>query len=266
MIRIGTSGYSFRSWKGTVYPASIKESEMLSYYIHHWKLNTVEINYTYYRPPTSRTMASLAAKTPDDFDFTVKLFGGITHEPFRSGYPPRVDSELCAQFLQGIMPLKEASKLGCVLAQFPPGLQEDQKTWDYLLSLKIPFQDVPLVYEFRNKVWASNETIEKLRQAGIGFCAVDCPQIEPLMPLVPAVTTEIAYLRLHGRNLNWFKDPVRRYDYVYSEEELRQLVPIVQDMASRAKVMYIAFNNCHAGAALRNAKMLQEMIDSGKSM
>jgi len=262
MVRIGTSGYSFRSWKGTVYPPTIKESQMLSYYINEFKFNTVEINYTYYHQPSAKTMASLAQKTPEGFDFTVKLFGGITHEPFRSGIPEHVDTSLSAQFTEGIAPLKESGKLGCVLAQFPPGMPYTPKTWNYLLSLKESFHDVPLVFEFRNRAWASNETFERLREADIGFCAVDCPPLESLMPLIPEVTSKIAYLRLHGRNPNWFKEPFRRYDYVYTTEELEQLLGTIREMASRSDKMYIAFNNCHAGAALRNAKALQEMIDN----
>ena len=118
-IRIGTSGYSFQDWKGTAYPSTIKDSQMFSYYVEQFRFNTVEINYTYYRLPSAKSMVTLAKKSPEDFDFTIKLFGGITHEPWKNPPPARVDTQLCQQFTEGIKPLAESGKLGGVLAQFP---------------------------------------------------------------------------------------------------------------------------------------------------
>lgn len=255
MIRIGTSGYSFQDWRGTVYPANIKNQDMFAYYVGHYRPNTVEINYTYYRQPVARTFESMIKKSPEDFMFTVKLFGGITHEAMRP------EPTICNQFLQGIEPLIESKMLGCILAQFPPMFQPGKKAWDFLLSLPEALDGLPLVYEFRNKEWASEATNHALKKAGIGYCAVDGPQVGPLMPLVPAVTSDIGYLRLHGRNMNWFKDPAHRYDYLYSEDELKSFIPIINQMAAESTVLYVQFNNCHAGAALRNVKMLQFLMD-----
>jgi uncharacterized protein YecE (DUF72 family) len=259
-IRLGTSGYSFQDWKGTVYPATIKDSQMFSYYVDQFRFNTVEMNYTYYRQPSAKSMETLAKKSPEDFDFTVKLYGGITHEPWKNSPPTRIDNQLCEQFLEGIKPLRESGKLGCILAQFPASLHRSPEAWEYLLSLPEALGGVPLVYEFRNKTWASEETVGKLRHAGIGHCAVDEPQIGPLMPLNPAVTSDIAYLRLHGRNQKWFKDPTQRYDYLYSDEELKSFLPIMEDMSNQSRTVYIAFNNCHAGSAVRNAKMMAALL------
>ncbi|MCE5199421.1 MAG: DUF72 domain-containing protein [Armatimonadota bacterium] len=259
-IRLGTSGYSFGNWKGIVYPGNIKDSEMLSYYISHYRLNSVEINYTYYRMPSTKVFDSYARKSPNNFIFTVKLFTGITHNPWIGGSPVTVNRKLCSQFLAGIRPLTESGKLGCLLAQFPPHMRCGRQAWDYLLSLHEAFNGYPLVYEFRNKTWVSEHTIAALKQAGIGYCAVDEPPVGPLMPLVPAVTSDIAYLRLHGRNKQWFRDASVRYDYLYSENELKALLPVVNSMAARSSTVYIQFNNCHAGSALRNVKMMQYLL------
>ena len=259
-IRIGTSGYSFQSWKGNVYPADIKGSEMFSCCVNQYRLNTVEINYTYYRLPVARTFDSLLLKAPEDFDFTVKLFGGITHEPEKNYPPVRADGGLCEVFLEGIKPLVQAGKLGCILAQFPARLKRSQGAWDYLLSLPKALNGLPLVYEFRDKGWVCEETAKMLKQAGIGFCAVDEPQVGSLMPLVPMVTSDVAYLRLHGRNKNWYSDPSQRYDYFYNENELKKFLPVINYMASKSRLTYVQFNNCHSGAALRNVKMMQMLL------
>jgi len=116
------------------------------------------------------------------------------------------------------------------------------------------------VYEFRNRGWASEETTNRPKQAGIGLCVVDEPQVGVLMPMVPAVTSDIAYLRLHGRNRKWFEDPSQRYDYLYSDEELMGLLPTIETMASQSRTMYIAFNNCHVGSAVRNAKTMPDLL------
>jgi len=260
-IRLGTSGYSFGGWKGIVYPSNIRESEMFAYYTDYFRLNTVEINYTYYTMPSRKVFESYARRLPDEFDFTVKLYAGITHEPWLSAdSAPDVDTDLCSRFLWAIEPLAESGRLGCLLAQFPPRMYPGRVSWDYLLRLRDAFAGQKLVYEFRNKAWVSPGTISKLKQADIGYCAVDEPQVGPLMPLVPAVTSDVAYLRFHGRNTKWFEDSSVRYDYLYSERELKKMLPTIKSMAGRSKTVYIQFNNCHAGAALRNVKMMQYLL------
>ena len=260
-IRLGTSGYSFEHWKGTVYPSGIKNSEMFAYYIDQFRLNSVEINYTYYKMPSSNVFTSHVQRSPKDFQFTVKLFSGITHEPWMGSADGQLDHELCFEFLDGIRPLIESGKLGCLLAQFPPHMKPSDQAWAYLEGLYEAFSRYPLVYEFRNKRWISDDTFKALRQRGIGFCAVDEPHIDPLMPLVPEVTSSIAYLRLHGRSEKWFSDSALRYDYLYSEDELKSFLPTIHQMQSKSETLYIQFNNCHAGSAVRNVKMMQYLLD-----
>lgn len=256
-IRAGTSGYSFLGWKGHVYPTHLKTSEMFRYYVNQFGLKTVEINYTYYRMPAARGFSYYVKHSPDDFDFTVKLFGGITHE---NPFPTKPNKELCAKFLEGIRPIIESAKLGCILAQFPMSMRPSRESWDFMMSLPEMLSGLPLVYEFRNRAWACRETLERLKEAEIGFCAVDEPQIGALMPLIPAVTSDIAYLRLHGRNNMWFLDSSQRYDYDYSEGELSEMLPAVTSMASRSRTMYIQFNNCHAGSAVKNVQMIMYLL------
>jgi len=233
---------------------------MFPYYVNVFRLNTVEINYTFYRFPSVGVFSYYAKNAPEGFDFTVKLFSGITHEPWKNWHVAQVDRRLCREFVEAIKPLTQSGRLGCLLAQFPSSMRCTKHAWQYLLSLRDAMGGLPLVYEFRHRGWVSEHTIAELKKAGIGFCAVDGPQVGSLMPLVPAVTSDIAYLRLHGRSKDWYINPAHRYDYFYSEEELLRLIPIINNMASKSRRMYIQFNNCHAGAALRNVKMMQYLL------
>jgi uncharacterized protein YecE (DUF72 family) len=260
-IKVGTSGYSIPDWKGTAYPAKIKESKMFDWYVNQFRFNMVEMNYTYYRQPTARTFQALVNKTPDDFVFTVKLFGGLTHDAFKDYPPTSLDYQMCDEFIEGIKPLIEAGKLGCILAQFPASLLCSPEMWGYLLSLPDALDNLPLVYEFRNKGWVSAQTFDIMRASRIGFCAVDEPKMGALMPLVPEVTSDIGYLRLHGRSKHWFKNKDLRYDYLYSESELKSFTPMIENMASKSKIMFVALNNCHAGSAVQNVKMLKMLMN-----
>lgn len=260
-IRLGTSGYSFGGWRGTVYPSDIKPSGMFAYYLEQFRLNSVEINYTYYQMPSYRVFAAYDRKTPNDFRFAVKLFSGITHTPWIKPGVPGLDSDGCTRFMDAVSPLAQSGKLGCVLAQFPPHMKPCPAAWDFILGLRSLLKGCSLVCEFRHRAWVTEHTLVLLRRAGIGYCAVDEPQVGPLMPLVPAVTSEIGYLRLHGRNPTWFEPSSLRYDYLYSSDELEALLPVVKSMSAHSSVLYIQFNNCHAGSAVKNVKMMQYLLD-----
>jgi len=78
--RIGTSGYQFPDWFGTVYPPNLRQRNVLEYYANTLGLDTVEVNYTYYRLPSPRTSEAMARKVPDDFKFVVPSFSGMTHD------------------------------------------------------------------------------------------------------------------------------------------------------------------------------------------
>ena len=94
----------------------------------------------------------------------------------------------------------------------------------YLERFKEEMSGVPLVYEFRNRMWMKEQTFQFLERNGIGFCIVDEPKLPKLMPYLPKATSEIGYFRLHGRNTNWFNVPMKvRYDYLYTEEELKRV-------------------------------------------
>jgi uncharacterized protein YecE (DUF72 family) len=123
-------------------------------------------------------------------------------------------------------------------------------------------RDLKLVVEFRHKSWVTPETLEYLRQQGVGLCAVDEPALPKLMPWAGEVTSEIGYARFHGRNAaTWFgTSTAERYNYLYSAPELKELLARLRGLPAQAKTLYAFFNNCHAGAAAQNARRFKEFL------
>lgn len=262
MVYIGTSGFSFRDWIGKVYPENIRKSSMLTYYALEWKFNAVELNFTYYAPLSKRTAVSLLRKTPSDFVFAVKIPGPVTHEFWKKGDPPDTD-EILERFVESLEPFDQEGRVGVLLAQFPGSFQKSVKAMDYLKSLKDLLADRDLAVEFRHESWVDEETYRFLEGAGITHVIADEPRVDALYPYIPRVTSETTYFRFHGRNLNWFRAyGSERYNYDYSEEELRTFAQDVKKALKRAKRAFIFFNNCFNGKAVLNAMRLREILQA----
>jgi len=289
-ILVGTSGYSFADWVGPFYPPGTRSGDFLAFYARQF--DAVEVNSTYYRIPHPRVMEQMEKKTPAGFRFVVKLNQAMTHEGAR-------EPALYQEFLAAIDPLKAAGKYDGLLAQFPWGFKCTPQALGHLEALRERLPGEPLFVEFRHDSWNRPETGPWLRERHLGFCAVDEPALESLMPPVTMVTAEDAYVRFHGRNAaNWWGGSGRgargaapgrptavpaagtpqtslfaaasgsppppasgdRYDYDYAERELREWLGRIQELAQRARRTYLFFNNCHAGQAARNAKLMQELL------
>lgn len=266
MIKIGTSGFSFKDWYGTVYPEKLQPRNTLNYYEQELKFDCVEINSTYYTLLSDKSFQGMEEKTGPGFEFVVKGYRGITHDPFDTRLGEKMPSlekafEDTDKFIYSIGPLNKKNKLGAVLLQFPFFFEPADKTKDYIISCREKFSEIPLVIEFRNRKWAGSETISFLKENNLGYCAVDEPKLPGLMPFINEVTSDTGYVRLHGRNQNWFNAPVEeRYNYSYSDSELKEFIPEINKINSKAKKTYVFFNNCHAGSAARNARKLKELL------
>ena len=261
MLKIGTSGYSFPDWKGTVYPKNIRQSEILEYYAHQLKFDTVEINFTYYRQPSTKTLEAMTRKVSPHFQFTIKAYKGMTHDILTEDWHVRENPDAFKEFGEGIVPLVEKNQLGCVLFQFPTVFFPKSETKEYLLKCKEWMPQIPLVIEFRNKAWIKDWTFDFLRENDLGYCCVDEPSLPKLVPFVPKVTSDIAYFRFHGRNTNWFNVPTsERYNYLYSDDELKTFVPIIENISQNVPHTYVFFNNCHAGSAAKNARRIKDLL------
>jgi uncharacterized protein YecE (DUF72 family) len=252
-VLIGTSGYSFPDWVGPFYPPGTKSGDFLSFYARWFR--AVEVNSTYYRIPHPRVLELMERKTPPGFHFVVKLNQAMTHDRSR-------DPSLYRDFRAVLEPLKAAAKYDGLLAQFPWGFKRNAENLGHLESMRGLLADEPLHVEFRHDSWLTPDLESWLRERRIGYCTVDEPRLPGLVPPVALLTSEDAYVRLHGRNAaNWWgRGGGDRYDYDYSESELRDWLAKLSELADRARRTYLFFNNCHAGQAARNARLMQELL------
>lgn len=254
-MAVGTSGFSFRDWKGVFYPERLKPAEMLSYY--SGRFPAVEINASYYAVPKPEVFAHMAAVTPEGFEFVVKANKATTHE--------FADPDVSGAFKESLRPLRESGKFSGILAQFPWGFRNEEKNRKYLAGLAKTYEGFPLFVEFRHISWNREEVYRFLDDAGMHFVAVDEPQIGGMMPPVARATGDRGYIRFHGRNAaDWWGKSGGRYDYLYSEDELEEWVEKVEALEKTVWKLYAFFNNCHQGYAVRNALMFKEMMDKRK--
>lgn len=259
---LGTSGFSFDDWKGPVYPERLPKPQWLIFYEQQLGFNSLEINYTYYQMPSHRTMEGLIRKTSPDFRFAIKTHRSLTHEMLQPDASIVDNPQAFAEFREGMRPLSESGKLGCVLAQFPFAFFNTPEARGYLETVIERLADLRLVVEFRNRSWATPQTFALLRERGVGWCAVDEPALPRLMPWVPEATSETGYARFHGRNAaQWFgTSSADRYNYLYSPAELQELAERLKPLAAQANTLFVYFNNCHAGSAAKNAKQFQGLL------
>jgi uncharacterized protein YecE (DUF72 family) len=252
MIHIGTSGYSYADWKGPFYPPGLPQQDMLEFYAK--RFGTVELNFSFYRVPTARTLEGMCARTPEGFRFTLKLHREMTHD--------RTLASLDA-FRDALAPMEEAGKLGPLLAQFPYSFRNTEGNRAWLARLRQAFDRHPLVVEFRNDGWMKDAVFRYLEDHRLDFCCVDEPNIRGLVGPSARATAGCGYVRFHSRDAaKWYGgDGKERYNYLYRPEELAEWVPRVRRLAEESDPVYVFFNNCHAAQAALNAAQFTEMLE-----
>jgi uncharacterized protein YecE (DUF72 family) len=257
-VFVGTCGYSYRDWIGPFYPLGTKSNGMLPYYATRFP--AVEIDATYYRIPGAATFASMDARTPPEFRFSVKLPSTLTHLPADAAPFVSDDARIFREVLE---PLRASGKLAGLLAQFPNSFRAGERGEDYLRALSAEFAGLPLVVEFRNREWQTPETLKLLEELGAAWCNVDEPLFEGLLRPSSDVVGSLAYVRFHGRNAQkWWKhdDAAERYDYEYAPEELAPWAARVGEMAALAPQTYAFFNNHRFGKAPRSAELFESLL------
>jgi len=270
-IRIGTCSFADEALTKWFYPKGLPARERLPYYAE--RFDTVEIDSTYYHLPEEATTGGWAERTPDDFVFHVKAFGVMTRHPVRvQQLPPdlrdeapvdgrgRVDrpsrefrAEIFKRFLEGVSPLRRDGKLGGILMQFPSYVVPKPASLDYLAWAREQLGDDEMLVEFRHASWfeedARDETLRFLEEHGMTHVVTDSPRLDAktVVPTVLAVTGPSAYMRFHGRNAEtWHKrggGASERFDYLYSDDELREWVEPLRELAGEAENAYVLFNN-----------------------
>ncbi|HYB31342.1 MAG TPA: DUF72 domain-containing protein [Solirubrobacteraceae bacterium] len=278
--------------QGDWYPSkTMSAEERLRYYASQFPLT--EIDSTYYAPPAERQVALWVERTPAEFRFDVKAYSLLTGHPtrprslwrdLREGLDPEVAEkrniypkhlgaegmdEAWRRFEGALRPMHEAGKLGAVLFQYPPwfGPRRDNRAEIEALRERLP--DYRISVEFRSPRWTEEErdrerTLSMLGEHGLIFVGVDAPPASGL-PRVMAVTNpDLFLMRFHGRSDSTWKDTSRsaaeRFRYLYSLEELEELVPAIVEHASEARESHLLMNNCYSDYSVRNAAQLRDLL------
>ena len=274
-IRIGTSGWSYPSgkgtWNGIFYPAAPGRRssrggfDELRFYAEHF--DTVEINSTFYGVPAPATARGWVERTPPGFEFSLKLFQKFTHPGMfleATGKDPwSLNDRDVDEFRTAIEPLASAGKLGALLAQFPASFKNEPGSADYLAWLLERFHDYPTAVELRHRSWSDRavETLRLLAASGAAWAQIDEPKFRFSIRqnLLTNVRT-FYYLRLHGRNARqwWSHDKSEdRYNYLYSAEELHPFAEAAKEAAREVKKAYLYANNHFSAKSVANAAILK---------
>jgi uncharacterized protein YecE (DUF72 family) len=284
-IRIGTSGWSYPTgpgtWNGTFYPKPRpKGFDELRYYAE--RFDTVEVNATFYGQPRPEVTRAWAERTPDGFDFALKLYQKFTHPKMFKARElekaPQAGGALLEwlakatagdidEFKRGIEPLANAGKIGALLAQFPASFKHGAESIDYLDALLRAFDAYPVAVELRHRSWSdhSDDTIGLLNAHGAAFTQIDEPKFRTSIRqnLLPNITG-FYYLRLHGRNAKqWWHHEHKddRYNYLYSAEELDEFadtLTAVNAIVTKDPRAYL--NNHYSAKSVANAMSLRQMV------
>jgi uncharacterized protein YecE (DUF72 family) len=228
-VRVGTSGYNYAEWKGRFYPADLPAARMLGYYAGHF--STVEINATFYRMPTPRSMAGWAAATPAGFTFALKAPQRITHFARL-----REVDEPVRYFCETARAL--GPKLGPLLFQLPPNFAKDLGRLADLLAL-LP-AGLACAFEFRHDSWLDDAVYERLRARGAALCIADSEK--GTTPL--EATADFGYLRLR--------------DEGYSDADLARWASTI--LAKGWREAFVFFKHEEAGTGPAFARQLLGLL------
>jgi uncharacterized protein YecE (DUF72 family) len=272
-IYVGTAGWSYKDWEGIVYPAQLKKSLHPVEYMARY-FDVLEINTSFYghiRPEWGMLWCRKARAVNPRFVFTAKLNRAFTHSPIAvvestSSETIQIgpDDERLAK--AGLDSLASENMLGAVLLQFPISFKNTNRNRDYLESLLDKFRQYPLVVEVRHNGWTNEGTLRYFMEKGVAFCNIDQPLLGKAVVPSGHVTSNLGYVRLHGRNYEqWFDSDSRndRYNYLYTRPELEKWKGRIDVIAGRAQKTFVIANNHFEGKAAVNALQLESMLKGG---
>ena len=279
-VSIGPAGWLYKDWVGRVYPRprprGFDPLEYLAQFV-----DVVEVNASFYRPFSAENAGKWLERVRANprFRFTAKLYQRFTHD--RTAWTQAELDEARAAFDR----LHQAERLGAVLLQFPWSFKRSAETEAWLRALAGGLRPLPLVLEVRHASWDAAEARDLLRELQLGIANIDQPLLfaDSIRPAA-RVTSDIAYVRLHGRNYQQWGRGARkkptgdekeagaprakstgdaRYDYLYSTSELRPWAEKIGELARAPEVrhVYATTNNHPNGKAMVNAIQLEAMLD-----
>jgi uncharacterized protein YecE (DUF72 family) len=269
-LRIGTSGWNYPTgkgtWNGLFYPLpEDRERGFDELRFYSERFNTVEVNSTFYGQPRANVTLGWAKRTPADFEFAVKMFQKFTH-PNLSVDPGPVTQADVEAFKGGIDPLAAAGKLGPLLVQFPSSFQRTPEAVAYVEWLMKAFAGYQLAVELRHRTWSdAPDTTALLHEHRAVWVQIDEPKFaSSIRQDLAGTSSELYYLRLHGRNAAQWWDHAEsedRYNYFYSPAELEPIAEKVRAARATVKKLYLFLNNHFSAQSVANATTLKKMLD-----
>jgi uncharacterized protein YecE (DUF72 family) len=213
--------------------------------------------------PTPEQIQKMIERSGGKIKFTVKAFAVLTHAAC-TGETLEKDIllYLINEFKRAIEPLIKEKLLLCALFQFPESFHYEKQERIYLDSLLKEFSGIPVVVEMRNKNWQNEKVYNALRERNVGWCNSDNPDLKNLPKKDIVSTSDISYIRYHGRNKEtWYGgDSDKRYEYNYSDEELKEFVSPTKKLLMNSKIVQLFFNNHAKGYAVVNAKKIEVLL------
>ncbi|HEU4528936.1 MAG TPA: DUF72 domain-containing protein [Actinomycetota bacterium] len=295
-ILIGTSSWTDPTLvkEGNFYPPGVNTAEArLRYYAERFPL--VEVDSSYYFPPSERNAVLWIERTPPHFTFNIKAYSLLTNHPtkiesiykdlqdelpaelrdkrnvYREQLPDAVVEEVWQRFHDALMPLHSAGKLGTVLFQFPQWFVIGRKSKDYILECADRLKDFRIAVEFRHKTWLEERNVEEtlsfLEEHDLPFVCVDMPQgFDSSLPPIAATTAkDLSMVRFHGRNTETWnmksETATPRFRYEYSRDELAEWVPRIRKIAAETRETHVLMNNCYRDFAVNNARDLGDLLE-----
>ncbi|MHB1527022.1 MAG: DUF72 domain-containing protein [Candidatus Dormibacteria bacterium] len=264
-LAVGTCNWSDHQ---NFYPAGLPAGERLAYYARFFPL--VEVDSSYYAIPSPVRTSAWAQRTPADFRFNIKAYRALTYHQREAG-APREPTEAEEQgFLAALVPLRESGKLKAVHYQFPSWFTASPLNLIRLARLRERHPDDLVVVEFRHRSWADPQRLpqllELLQEARLSLCAVDEPQLGSgsFPTLLDVTDRRLVAVRFHGRNRQaWYRggaSSADRFDYLYSEDELREWVDPIRRLTEEAGEVQLLFNNNRADYAVVNGLQLAHLL------
>jgi len=284
-ILVGTASWSDPEFIRDWYPKSVPARQRLAWYAERFP--AVEVNSSFYGIPEVSTTRGWAEQTPERFQFTIKLFKGLSFHSAelkmlpedvrhlalgperRVEITPQLQAALIEKTREALAPLADAGKLGAVLLQLSPEFSPRKHRLDELMPLVEGLADLQLAIELRNRNWMTTDiataVVDWYEENAVAFVNVDAPRAEhfTIMPPSQLVTTDrLAYMRLHGRNPVAYltgKTVAERFDYKYSTEEIQETVEESRRLAQEAKRVFTIYNNNHSSYAPDAAEEFQRL-------
>ena len=294
-ILIGISSWADRTLlESGFYPEAVKSpAGRLRYYSEHFPV--AEIDSSYHYLPTRSNLELWLNNVPKGFVFDLKAFSLLTQHPTPfSSLPKTIRDEFGSQikakgnvylhhlpleavdslwqgFIRTAETIRQAGKLGTALFQFPPWFHPDEKNFEYIAQVSRILAPYQMAVEFRFNAWLDDRNREKTKQFllahKITLVCVDEPQgFSTSLPPLAEVTAPLGFVRFHGRNRETWEQKGsaadEKFRYLYEENELKEWLPRVRDMAHKTDELHIIFKNKYRDYPVKNAREFGRLLGS----